>query len=277
MDYQRLLIDHLDLIDQIVRTTGRRRHLSAAEQDDFAGFVRIRLVENDYAILRKFQGRSSLWTYLAVVIERLSLDYSVAQLGRWRPSARAERLGSVAVLLERLTHRDGHTLEEAMELVRTAHGVRLTFPQLHALWNQLPPRPRILEVAEEAAAAMPASERSEDRVDEMARRQDLDRLERALRSALAGLPVQDRVILALRFDHGLSVSEIAGVMTSSAATVHRRIDRSLKDLRAALGGAGFEPREVAALIGHATVAMSPLLRAEIERFLKSVRLSQREG
>ena len=31
----------------------------------------------------------------------------------------ADRLGPVAVLLERLVTRDGHTLEEAMEIVRT--------------------------------------------------------------------------------------------------------------------------------------------------------------
>ena len=93
MDYQRLLLDHLDLIDQIVRTVGRRRHLSAAEQEDFASFVNLRLVDDDYAILRKFQNRSTLWTYLAAVIERMSLDFCAEEWGRWRPSAMAERLG----------------------------------------------------------------------------------------------------------------------------------------------------------------------------------------
>ena len=75
MNHQRLLIDHLDLINQIVRTVGRRRHLSTVELEDFASFVNLRLVDDDYAILRKFQNRSSLWTYLAAVIERLSLDF----------------------------------------------------------------------------------------------------------------------------------------------------------------------------------------------------------
>ena len=74
VDNQRLLLENLPLIDLIVRTTGRRRHLSA-EQEDFAGFVRLRMVEDDYAILRKFQNRSSLRTYLIAVIERLSLDF----------------------------------------------------------------------------------------------------------------------------------------------------------------------------------------------------------
>ena len=121
MDYQRLLIDHLDLIDKIVRSAGRRRHLSAGEREDFAGFVKLRLVEDNYAILRKFQSRSTLWTYLAAVIERMSLDFCAEKWGRWRPSAMAERLGPAAVVLERLVTRDGHTVEEAIEIIRTHH------------------------------------------------------------------------------------------------------------------------------------------------------------
>jgi hypothetical protein len=68
VNYQRLLLDHLDLLRQIVRTVAKRRHLSAAERDDFASFVHLRLLEDDYAVLRKFQGRSTLWTYLAAFV-----------------------------------------------------------------------------------------------------------------------------------------------------------------------------------------------------------------
>lgn len=277
VDYQRLLLDHLDLIDQIVRTTGRRRHLSAIEQDEFASLVRLRLVEDDYAVLRKFQGRSSLWTYLAAVIDRLSLDFCVEQWGRWRPSKVAERLGSIAVILERLVHRDGHTLEEAIEIARRHHAVDLSAGGLHALWEQLPVRGRTIEVGEDAAAAVPSNDSSEARIEDAARKQDIDRLERALATAFTALPAQDRVIIALRFDHGLTVQAIAKAMNSSVPTVHRRLDRSLKDLRAALRDANFDPREISGLIGHSAVALSPLLRGEIEKFPGRVRLSKRDG
>ncbi len=142
MDYQRLLLDHLDLINQIVRTVGRRRHLSAPEQEDFASFVHLRLVDDDYAILRKFQNRSTLWTYLAAVIERMSLDFCVDKWGRWRPSAMAERLGPVAVALERLVHRDSHSVDEALEILTTNHDVALTHAELRNVWDQLPVRMR---------------------------------------------------------------------------------------------------------------------------------------
>ena len=277
MDYQRLLLDHLDLVDQIVRTTGRRRHLSATEREDFASFVRLRLVEDDYAILRKFQNRSTLWTYLAAVIERMSLDFCAEKWGRWRPSAMAERLGPIAVTLERLVTRDSHTIEEAMEIVRTNHGVGKGYAELRRIWDQLPVRVRTSEVGEEAAATVSGSDTSEITVEESDRQKNIERLQRALAAAFEQIAAQDRVVIALRFDQDLSMVEIAKLTGSSVPTLHRRLDKSVKQLRLALTSEGFDPREIAELIGHHSIALSPLLRAEVERFLGPVRLSKRDG
>jgi RNA polymerase sigma factor for flagellar operon FliA len=277
VDYQRLLLDHLDLVDQIVRTIGRRRHLSPTERDDFASFVNLRLVEDDYAILRKFQHRSTLWTYLVTVIEHLSLDFTAQRWGRWRPSAMASRLGPVAVLLERLVTRDSHTIEEAMEIVRTNHDVASSDAELRKLWDELPARVRTTEVGEEAAAAVSGGESSESIIEDADRRRDVARLERVLAAAFGQIAPQDRVAIALRFDQNLSVVEIAKLTGSSVPTLHRRLDKSVKQLRLALTGAGFDPRRIADLIGHHSIALSPLLRAEVERFLGPVRLSKRDG
>lgn len=271
VDYQRLLLDHLDLIDQIVRTTGRRRHLSA-EQDEFAGFVRLRLVEDDFAVLRKFQHRSSLRTYLVAVIERLSLDFCIARWGRWRPTAAAERLGPVAMLLERLVTRDGHTLNEAIEIVQTGHASGLSQRELRDIWGQLPARIKTTEVGEEAAATVASAQTSDSTVEDADLQVSVARLERTLRSAFANVPDQDRVLVALRFDQDLSIAEIARLTGSSVPTLHRRLDRTIKQLRRALAASGFDPRDVAGLIGHASIGLSPLLRAEVERFLGPVRL-----
>ena len=275
MDYQRLLLEHLHLIDQLVRTTGRRRHLSE-EQDEFAGFVRVRLLEGDYAVLRKFQHRSSLRTYLAAVIERLSLDFCIARWGRWRPSAVADRLGPVAVLLERLVTRDGHPLEEAIQIIQTSHASAMSPAALHDIWEQLPPRITTSEVGEEAAAGVPSTHSSESDVEDAERGKDIERLERTLGAAFAAVPDQDRVLVALRFDQELSIAEIAKLTGISVPTLHRRLDRTIKDLRRALTDAGFLPRDVADLIGHSSMALSPLLRAEVERFLGHVRLPNQD-
>jgi RNA polymerase sigma factor (sigma-70 family) len=277
VDYQRLLIDNLNLIDLLVLTAGRQRHFSSVEQEDFGGYVRLRLIEDDYSIFRKFRGRSALKTYLSTVILNLSYDFCIDQWGRWRPSKAAEALGPVATLLERLVHRDGHTLEEAMEIVRTNHAVALGYGELRALWAQLPVRSTALEASEADADSVPAPESLEDWLAVATRKEDIKRLDDVLMAVFAKLPAKDRVMLALRFDHDLSAPEIARVMDSSTATVHRRLERSLRDLRAALSRSGLDPREVKGLIGHSTVALSPLLRAEVENFLKRVRLLKRDG
>ena len=207
----------------------------------------------------------------------MSLDFCVERWGRWRPSAKAERLGPVAIALERLVTRDGHTIEEAMEIVRTNHAAPQTYTELRTMWDQLPVRAKTIEVTEDAAEEVRSTEASDARVDDEARKQDVACLDRALRAAFASLPAQDRVMVALRFDHGLSAAEIAKAMQSSVPTVHRRLDRSLKDLRTILSRADIDPREMLALIGHSTVVLSPLLRAEVERFLRLVRLSKRDG
>ena len=276
MDHQRLLLDHLDLIDQIVRKTGRHRHLSAAEREDFAGFVHVRLIEDNYAILRKFQGRSSWFTYLTAVIERMGFDFCAEMWGRWRPSAMAERLGPEAVLLERLVTRDSHTIEEAIALVRH-HDVELTDAELRSIWDRLPARVRTIEVGEDAAAGLSGNDTSETLVEEAEREQAIGRLNRGLRAAFAEIAAQDRVTIALHFDHKLSIAKIAELTGSSVPTLHRRLKKSFTQLEAALVREGFDAREIADLIGHHSIGLSPLLRAEVERFFKRVRLFKRDG
>jgi RNA polymerase sigma factor (sigma-70 family) len=277
VDYQRLLLDHLDLINQIVRTVGRRRHLSATEREDFASFVHLRMVDDDYAILRKFQHRSTLWTYLAAVIERMSLDFCADKWGRWRPSAMAVRLGPVAVVLERLVNRDSHSVDEALEMLKTNHDIALTHADLRKIWEQLPLRVRNTEVGEEAAQELSSDDSSEAAIDDAHRRESINRLQKTLQHALAQVASRDRVLIALRFDQDLSMGEIAKLMGTSVPTLHRRLDKSMKQLRSALSYAGFDPREVANLIGHPSIGLSPLLRAEVEKFLGPGRLFNRDG
>jgi RNA polymerase sigma factor for flagellar operon FliA len=277
VEYQRLLLDNLDLIKQIVRTVGKRRHLSTVEREDFASFVNVRLVEEDYAILRKFQGRSTLWTYLAAVIERLSLDFCTDKWGRWRPSAMAEKLGPVAVQLERLVNRDGHPLDEAIEILRSHNDVTMNEGELRRIWEQLPVRTRTTEVGEEAADELIGSENAEDRVEEEESRKNIERLQRVLHDAFAAITTQDRVVIALRFDQDLSIVQISQLTGVSVPTLHRRLDKSVKQLRLALSKAGIDPREFGGLIGHPSLGLSPMLRAEVERFLGPVRLSKRDG
>ena len=99
-------LQELALLDSVVWAVTRSRRMSPEDAEDFGQSVHLRLAERDYDIFRRFTGRSSLRTYLFVVVHRMLLDWQNHALGKWRPSAAAIRLGPVAVNLERLIDRD---------------------------------------------------------------------------------------------------------------------------------------------------------------------------
>ena len=119
MTREQQFLSELAVIEQVIGWVAGRRGLRGADADDFASVVKMRLVENDYEILGKFQGRSSLKTYLTAVINRLYLDFQVQRFGKWRSSAEARRLGTVALRLECLMFRDGLTFDEACGVLQS--------------------------------------------------------------------------------------------------------------------------------------------------------------
>jgi DNA-directed RNA polymerase specialized sigma24 family protein len=57
-----------------VCTTARKRKLQEAEAEELASAVKIKLFEDDCAVIRNFRGESKLSTYLHVLIDRATLD-----------------------------------------------------------------------------------------------------------------------------------------------------------------------------------------------------------
>ena len=234
-------MSHLALIERVVAYVCRRNHLSPADADDFHSHVTLKLLEDDYAILAKFEGRSSLQTYLSVVLQRMFLDYRIAAWGKWRPSAEAKRLGPVAILLEQLTTRDGYAVEEACELLSTNHGVDASRQELEQLMARLPPRsPKRFE-SDDVLVNLPSDAPAADRL--VADREAADagrRLADALRGAMAGLETQDRLVLTMRFEDGRTVAEIAATLRLDQKALYRRIERLLASVRVSLEAQGIQ-------------------------------------
>src|SRR2546426_3629620 len=133
MTREQLFLSELALIERVIAWVCARRCLRGAEAEDFWSTVKLRLIENDYEILGRFEGRSSLKTYMTVVVHRLYLDYQTQRFGKWRPSAEARRLGPVALRLELLLYRDGLTFEEARGVLPTDFQVAESRVALHEL------------------------------------------------------------------------------------------------------------------------------------------------
>src|SRR5205085_8638364 len=92
MDARALLEANLDLIERVIRFTARRQRLDETDAEDFASIVKLKLIENDYAVIRKFEGRSNFSTFITVVVQRMLLDYRIHYWGKWHASAEAKRL-----------------------------------------------------------------------------------------------------------------------------------------------------------------------------------------
>src|SRR5436853_6889058 len=74
MDPRQLIEQNVELIDRLVHRACRRVGVPTDDIGDAASMVKLALVENDYDILRRYEGRSSLATYLTIVIQRLLAD-----------------------------------------------------------------------------------------------------------------------------------------------------------------------------------------------------------
>lgn len=248
--YENLLLANLGLVQRVVRFIARRHHLTATEAEDFASLAQIKLIENDYGVLRAFKGESTLQTYLATVLTRTFLDDRTARWGRWRPSAVAKRLGQTAQLLERLIVRDGLTEDAAVETARTNHQVPESAVDLRALLRKLPARvPRrpptdqledLPDPSPGADAALLASERNAAQ----------DRIHTALLRALDPLEPRERLILKMRYQDGSQVNEIATAIGQDAKPLYAIIKKLIARLRDAMTREGIDAREVLDLLDH---------------------------
>lgn len=243
----------LELIKRITAWVFARRGLRGAEAADFASSVIERLIENDYAVRAKFQGRSSLKTYLTAVINRFYLDFQVQRFGKWRASAEARRLGTVAVRLEQLLYRDGLTLSEACGVLQTDFRVAESREALYELSLKIPRRTRRTprpgddpEGANDPTPPAPADGASEV---EHAERQALaDRTFSAIRRALARLPAQDRILLRLHMEGGLTLADVARSLGEEQKALYPRRDAIYSQLRRDLEAEGIGVKDAQELL-----------------------------
>jgi RNA polymerase sigma factor (sigma-70 family) len=241
--------DNVGLITRIARGVGRRARLDGEAVEDFVSDVHVRLLEQDFAVLRKFQGRSSLATYLNKVFTRMALDFRGRRWGRWRPSDTAMQLGPAAVQLEQLILRDGHSFEEACALIGERHHGAVSRADLEHLAGRLPWHPvrrtTDLEAVDVSGAGVPAAAELDGPA-----RAERARLQRALRFAVASLPSGDRELLRLRYGGGQSLAQVSRVLGLEQRPLYRRVERLHRQLRDAILAGGVSMETAVCAIRH---------------------------
>jgi RNA polymerase sigma factor (sigma-70 family) len=247
-----LFLAHLPALDRIIGIMAARSGLRGADAEDFGGWVRVRLMEDDYQVLRKFSGRSSLTTYLSVVVANLSRDFRTRRQGRWRPSAAARRLGPVAERLERMVHRNRLGFGEAVAVLRSEGATTASDRELAELLGAIPVRPPLRPdpAGDEPLATLPSSEAADAGVTAEEEGRERESVRRALGRALGALPAEDRLILRMRFWDELSVADVARGLGLPQKPLYRRIERALASLREGLVAEDVRPEQVLAFIGR---------------------------
>lgn len=249
-DPKDLLLQNLELIERIAERACRRSRLRHQDKEDFVGWVNLKLVDDDYAILRKFEGRANATfrTFLITVINHLAHDYRDHLWGKWRNSAEAIRLGPVAERLEQLIHREGYSLDEACQILRTNEKVELSVAEIEELRAKLPPRMPRQTVGEEVLRFEPARELPPDQqlqqkeIEEARRRVSI-----GLSRALDTITPDDRLLITMTAK--FKVSEIARLQKVEQKPLYRRIEKIKKTLKKAMKRLGVRREDIQAVLG----------------------------
>jgi RNA polymerase sigma factor (sigma-70 family) len=227
-----LFLEHLAWINRVATMTCSQHGIWGPEAEDFAAAIRLKLMEDDYAIIRKHRGEATLKTYLATVVQRQFHDYLREKRGRWRPSAAARRLGPPAPDLEALVYRDGLRLDQAGEKLRTGGRTTLSDRELAELLKGLPAREpmRPREVPpEKALEDQEAAEQADDRITHAEAETRAEQRSDAVGRAMARLAPEDRMIVRMHLMEGRSLAEVSRALNLEQKPLYRRI-KKLRDL-----------------------------------------------
>ena len=246
---EQLLLQNLEIIERAIRVLSWRGSLREDDAEDFASYVKLKLIEKDYAILRKYQKRASFAAYIAVVVQRMLLDYRIGQWGKWHASTEAKRIGELAITLEAFLYRDGHTLDEAMPML-LRRWPDLTREIAESVLRRLPfRRPKVRLVELDNVADVPALF-SDPLVFEAETQNVARRVAAIVRATLARLEEQDRLVFRLHFQGEMSIAEVARTLQTEQKPLYRRLRRALTLLRTRLQDAGVSGGDIDDLLSR---------------------------
>lgn len=243
MNPEQLLVDHQDFLQRVTRCAAQRKGLNAQEAQDFTQTVNLKLVKDDYRVLRSFKGKAKLTSYLTVVVQRSLLDYLDHLWGKSRPSKAAQRMGGLAIKLERLTVRDGLTLHEAIQTLITNDKVEATEAELERIAGNLPTRlKRRIESDDQLESIASNDDSAEDLVEQNEWSAAGERIRSAMDEILAELPAEESLIVKLTGRMG--VAEISRTLHLEQKPLYRRHSQLLDSVREKLEARGIERRFV---------------------------------
>lgn len=237
------LESNVTLVTRIAHQAGRRHRLPPQDRPDLVSIFWTHLAKDDHRVLRQFRGPAGIATYLRTVVDRLVLDHRTSLWGKWRPSARARRLGPHAEAFERLVLRDGRPPEEARAVVQSTmgHAVGSELVESASGWRSQRHLVSLDLVAGHCATTVDPLGALLDK-----RREQHGRLVgQRLRQTVGALTADDQQLIRMRHELGLKVSQIAAMLGADQKRLYRRYQFIHGQLRNSLAAAGISARDVA--------------------------------
>jgi RNA polymerase sigma factor (sigma-70 family) len=237
---EKVFLENLPVIQEIIAHSARR--FSPQDGEDFSQTVMIRLIEDDYRILREFKGRSSLRTYLAIAIKRMLLDYQNHLWGKWHASAEAKRLGPTAMWLERLRYRDKLSFEETCRVI-LGEDPEVSRANLEIFEAKIKDRiPRHMVGEEHLESEADPKLRPDERLEAKELAVLGRRILRTLFACISLLGAEERTLLWLKLE--LSVAEIARLQRVDQKPLYRRLVKIYWKLERELARRGVRRQEI---------------------------------
>ena len=246
-----VFLEHLGTIDRAAAKAARSQGLWDAEAEDFVAWARMKLMEDDYAVFGKFRGEADWKTFITIVVARLASAYSRERRGRWRPSAAAQRHGPPAPELETLVRRDGYTVAQAGEKLRTAGVTSDSDLELARLLDSLPGRTPLRPVEVAADPVLEAAQASSRADADLAAEETATwrgGVSAGLQRAMAHLSPEDVMIVQWHFAEGRSIADVARALGIEQKPLYRRVPKLRETLRAHLEREGISARDVRELL-----------------------------
>lgn len=238
-------VEFLESYGPVLYQTARAYTSNKDATADCYVYICEQLANNRFRRLLKFnpKGPASFTTWLRVVARNLCFDWHRSWLGRSRPFKSLQDLSPLELEIYNCRFVRGVSQHETLQQIATSFpGVGLD--QLSAveerLQNFLSTRQRwILSLRTQSEFSTAAGEQDElDLLDVADSQPDQETLlltrqqHEQLRATVALLPADERLLLQLRFEHDLSLDEVARLCgLGDGQRVHRKLVAVLRKLR----------------------------------------------
>lgn len=253
--FQKTISDHFQMIEaQCFKAVKRQLKYHGAlnnpvnienEALELSNQVLDTLQRNDYRVLRQFKGDAKLSTYITTIIARQAVDLVRKKLGRNREKERAQKFGSIGMIIYEKVILQDCSLPEIYTELKARGAISRSLEELDAIAEKIKGKKSNLTfslgdnpvvkngvtVNEGGEYIIPDTKNDpQELLIEQQRKQKLDEV---VKDIIAQLNGEERIILRMRFpandkEKPEKVERISKVLGISEKAIYKRITRILK-------------------------------------------------